>query len=147
MNTTIHFITTRIHSYERIPLDWVNRNYSADKKKELINAIYLGKLPEFDRVQNSFNGLGISVHDTWATEICIKSLQISEPGYRAVINYKVQDHFGLDNEDLHKFKFNQFRFFRIWFVLQRYALFGFKPFMTNIDATVAITGNPNEVKK
>lgn len=109
MNTTIHFITTRIHSNERITLTGLTE-ITLLTRKELINAIYLGKLPEFDRVQDSFNGLGISVHDTWATEICIKSLQISETGYRAVINYKVQDHFGFDNEDLHKFKFNQFRF-------------------------------------
>ncbi|MEE4411019.1 DUF3289 family protein, partial [Serratia sp. C2(2)] len=40
-----------------------------------------------------------------------------------------------------------FRFFRIWFVLQRYNQFGFKPFMTNMEATVEITGRRNESKK
>ncbi|ADP10423.1 hypothetical protein EJP617_07420 [Erwinia sp. Ejp617] len=30
--------------------------------------------------------------------------------------------------------------FRIWFVLQRYNQFAFKPFMTNMEATVEITG-------
>jgi len=99
-----------------------------------------GKLPKFDRFQDNFNGMGITVHDTWATHITIKSLQIDTDRYRAVVHYKVQDHFGLDVDDISKFKFNQFRFFRIWFVLQRYNQFGFRPFMTNMEATIEITG-------
>lgn len=90
--------------------------------------------------------MGITVHDTWATHIIIKSLHIDNGSYRAVIHYKVQDHFGLDIKDISKGIFNQFRFFRIWFVLQHYMQFGFKPFMTNMEATVDITGRYNESK-
>jgi len=32
-------------------------------------------------------------------------------------------------------------FFRIWFVLQRYKQFGFKPFMNNMEAIIEITGD------
>lgn len=60
-----------------------------------------------------------------------------------MVHYKIQDHFGLDSDDITTFKFNQFRFFRIWFVLQRYNQFGFKPFMTNMEAIVEITGDRN----
>lgn len=52
-----------------------------------------------------------------------------------------QDHFGLDTNDIFKKKFNQFQFFRIWFVLQRHDKFGFRPFLTNMDAVIDIEGN------
>lgn len=121
-------------------IDWTKNIYPVENKNELKNAILSGKLPKFDRFQDNFNGMGITVHDTWATHITIKSLQIDNHRYRAVVHYKVQDHFGLDSDDISKFKFNQFRFFRIWFVLQRYNQFGFKPFMTDMETTIEITG-------
>ncbi|MEJ5174342.1 YPO3983 family protein [Erwinia sp. MYb416] len=127
-------------------IDWENKCYPADKKDELRKAILEGKLPKFDRFQDNFNGMGITVHDTWATHITLKLLQIDYDRYRAVVHYKVQDHFGLDNADILNTKFKDFIFFRIWFVLQRYDKFGFKPFMTNMEATVEITGGRNEKK-
>ena len=122
-------------------IDWENKHYLENYKDDLRKAIFEGKLPKFDRFQDKFNGMGITVHDTWATHITIKSLQVDNDRYRAVVHYKVQDHFGLDVDDISKFKFNQFRFFRIWFVLQRYNHFGFKPFMTNMEAIIEITGD------
>ncbi|MCA4823411.1 MAG: DUF3289 family protein [Serratia rubidaea] len=122
-------------------IDWENKHYPEKDKDELQKAILEGKLPKFDRFQDNFNGMGITVHDTWATHITIKSLQVDNGRYQAVIHYKVQDHFGLDVDDISKFKFNQFRFFRIWFVLQRYRQFGFKPFMTNMETTIEISGD------
>ncbi|WP_191939101.1 YPO3983 family protein [Pantoea agglomerans] len=127
-------------------IDWENKCYPASKKDKLIEAISFGKLPKFDRFKDNFNGMGITVHDTWATQITIKSLQVDNNRYRAIAYYKVQDHFELDNKDISTFMFNQLRFFRIWFVLQRYNQLGFKPFMTNIDATIEITGERNESK-
>ncbi|WP_421507524.1 YPO3983 family protein [Erwinia rhapontici] len=127
-------------------IDWENKCYPADKKDELRKEILEGKLPKFDRFQDNFNGMGITVHDTWATHITLKLLQIDYDRYRAVVHYKVQDHFGLDNADILNTKFKDFIFFRIWFVLQRYDKFGFKPFMTNMEATVEITGGRNEKK-
>ncbi|MTD42727.1 DUF3289 family protein [Erwinia sp. CPCC 100877] len=121
-------------------IDWENKCYPVKEKQKLIDAISYGKLPKFDRLQDCFNGMGITVHDSWATHITIKSLHIDNNHYRAVVHYKVQDHFGLDAEDISKFKYNQFRIFRIWFVLQRYNQFGFKPFMTNMEATIEMTG-------
>jgi hypothetical protein len=120
--------------------DWRNKYYPAKEKDKLREIILGGKLPKFDRFQDNLNGMGITVHDTWATHITIKSLNIDNDSFRAVIHYKVQDHFGLDSDDISNVKFNQFRFFRIWFVLQRYSQFGFKPFMTNMEATIEITG-------
>ncbi|AVJ19707.1 hypothetical protein CLM71_22440 [Serratia sp. MYb239] len=127
-------------------IDWVNKYYPEKLKDELREVIMLGKLPKFDRFQDNFNGMGITVHDTWATHITVKSLQVDNASYRALVHYRVQDHFGLDDDDIRKVRFNQFRFFRIWFVLQRYNQLGFKPFMTNMEATVEISGRHNEKK-
>lgn len=121
-------------------IDWENNLYPVKEKDKLRKVILDSKLPKFDRFQDNFNGMGITVHDIWATHITVKSLQVSNNRYRAVVHYRIQDHFGLDVDDISKFKFNQFRLFRIWFVLQRYHKFAFKPFMTNMEATIEITG-------
>ncbi|WP_191923089.1 YPO3983 family protein [Pantoea agglomerans] len=121
-------------------IDWKNNIYLSIEKAKLYEAISGGKLPKFNRLQDNFNGMGITVHDTWATHITLNALHIENDRFRAVVHYKVQDHFGLDSDDILKTKFSQFHFFRIWFVLQRYNHFGFKPFMTNMEATIQITG-------
>ncbi|CAI2022390.1 YPO3983 family protein [Serratia plymuthica] len=142
-NSTLTLIKNTIEYY----LDWENKFFPAVANKELTKTVHDGKLPKFDRIQDSFNGMGITVHDIWAAHITIKSLQIDNDRYRAVVHYKVQDHFGLDVDDISNAKFNRLRFFRIWFVLQRYRQFGFKPFMTNMESTIEITGGRNENKK
>ena len=108
---------------------------------QLQSAILQGKLPKFDRLQDNYNGMGISIHDTWSTHITLKSLNIKHGRFMAEVRYNVQDHFGLDNDDIMKTRFNQFQFFRLWFVLQRYDQFGFKPFMTTMHATIEISGS------
>ncbi|THB84813.1 DUF3289 family protein [Pantoea allii] len=125
-------------------IDWVNKYFPKKNKDELYNALTFGKIPKFDRLQDNYNGMGITVHDISAAHITIKSLHINNNHYRATVHYKVQDHFGLDSADILKTKFSQFHFFRIWFVLQRYNKFAFKPFMTDMEATVEIKGEFNE---
>ena len=129
----------------RTGIHWKRKYFPVENQDRLRRAIREGRLPKFNWSQDNFNGMGITVHDTWATQITIKSLYINNDRYRAEVHYKVQDHFGLDSNDILKKKFSQFHFFRIWFVLQRYNQFGFKPFMTNMEATVEITGDRNEV--
>jgi len=137
----------RIKEILKKNIDWENKCYPLEYKEELREIIAWGKLPKFDRLQDIFNGMSITVHDTWATQITLKALQIDNERYHAVLHYKVQDHFGLDTLDISKSRFKQFHFFRLWFVLQRYNKFGFKPFMTNMEATVDIVGRRNEIKK
>ncbi|QGU85876.1 DUF3289 family protein [Erwinia sorbitola] len=127
-------------------IDWGKSIYPAHEKDEFRKEISFGKLPKFDRFQDKLNGMSITVHDTWATHITLKSLQVEGDRYRAFVHYKVQDHFGLDIHDISKFKFKQFHFFRIWFLLQRYNKFGFKPFITNMEATVEVNGDRNETE-
>jgi len=128
-----------------INIDWENKYYPREESGKLRDAVLSGRLPKFNRFQDNYNGMGITVHDVWATHITIKSLQINNNRYRAVVHYKVQDHFGLDSDDILKIKFSQFHFFRIWFVLQRCNQFGFKPFITNIEAFVDISGSQREI--
>ncbi|WON75839.1 YPO3983 family protein [Serratia sp. UGAL515B_01] len=124
-------------------INWKNKCYPADNKIDITGAISGGMLPKFDRLQDRVNGLGITVHDIYAAHITIRSLQIDNDRYRAVVHYNVQDHFGLDDDDIKKFR-NYSLLFRIWFVLQRFNQFAYKPFMTNMEATVEITGVRNE---
>ncbi|NIF34366.1 DUF3289 family protein [Enterobacter sp. Cy-643] len=137
----------RLQEVFRDYIDWDKKCYPVEKKQELIDAIMEGQLPKFDRLQDRVNGMGITVHDTWATHITIKSLTVDNEKYHAEVHYKVQDHFGLDDDDILKIKFKSIRLFRIWFVLQRYSEFSFKPFITNMEATIHIVGRRNAVKK
>ncbi|WP_313449051.1 YPO3983 family protein [Pseudescherichia sp.] len=128
-------------------IDWQNKSLPKNKKDELKQAILDGRLPKFDRFKDNFNGMGITIHDTAATHIIIKSLEIDNDRYHAIVHYKVQDHFGLDNNDILNSRFSHFRFFRIWFVLQRYVNFAFRPFMTTMEATIEINGVRDDNKK
>ncbi|GAA0518594.1 DUF3289 family protein [Tatumella terrea] len=125
-------------------INWEKNTFPIEKKGEFRKTISGSKLPKFDRFQDNFNGMGVTIHDTRATDITLRSLQIHNDRYRAVVHYRVQDHFGLDSDDIRKTKFSQFHFFRIWFVLQHYTQFGFRPFITNMEATVEISGGRNE---
>jgi len=98
-------------------------------------------LPKFDRKVDNTNGLVITVHDTWSTHITLVSLQVSGNSYRATVHYRVQDHFGLDDDDVLNPVYREFRIFRLWFALQRWDQYGYKPFITEMNATVDITGD------
>lgn len=125
-------------------LDWNCGQFVSEGKYRIQKAIMRSKLPKFDTFKDNFNGMGISVHDTWATHITLKSLQIRNDKFSAVVHFQIQDHFGLDSIDMTKSKFYPLRFFRIWFLLQRFNQFGYKPFMTNMEATITIDGKRDE---
>ncbi len=108
---------------------------------DINSAINNSILPKFDSfIMDKINGLGITVHDVYATKIDILSLDVNGARWRAKMRFSGQDHFGLDTHDIHKHKFRQFQFFKIWFTLQRYDKFGFRPFLTNMDAVIDIEG-------
>lgn len=127
---------------------YVNTEYSLyplkDKEKFKDEIGNYSVLPKFDRQIDKTNGLVITVHDTWATHITLVSLQVSGNSYRATVHYRVQDHFGLDDDDILNPVYREARIFRIWFVLQRYVKYGYKPFITEMNATVDISGSLGE---
>ncbi|AIR03070.2 hypothetical protein LG71_05415 [Pluralibacter gergoviae] len=123
---------------------YVNAEYSfypledKDKFKDEIGNYSV--LPKFDRKIDNTNGLVITVHDTWATHITLVSLQVSGNNYRAMVHYHIQDHFGLDDDDVLNPVYREFRIFRLWLALQRWDQYGYKPFVTEMNATVDIIG-------
>jgi uncharacterized protein (TIGR03034 family) len=129
------------YEYGFIPLDKKGKLF--DKKNNFKD---LGKsiLPMFDRWIDRTNGLVVSVHDTWATHITLESLEVTGNRYRAQVHYRIQDHFGLDNADVLHPVYRQARIFRLWFALQRWEQYGYKPFITEMNATVEINGGLGE---
>ncbi|MCU6329697.1 DUF3289 family protein [Enterobacter quasiroggenkampii] len=97
-------------------------------------------LPKFDRLIDRTNGLVITVHDTWSTHITLESLEVTGESFRAKVRYRIQDHFGLDDADILNSVYHQGRIFRIWFVLQRWHEYDYKPFITEMNTTVEISG-------
>lgn len=91
------------------------------------------RLNKFNDFEDSFNGLGISVHDISAQKISLLSFQNYAIGWSATIHFVAQDHFGLDVTDIKNKTYSKYRFFRIWFFLQRHKDFAFKPFFTNFN--------------
>jgi len=92
----------------------------------------------FNNDEDRINGLGITVHDIAAQKIELSSLARDAFGWNATLFFKAQDHFGLDVIDIQNEIYRQFRFFRIWFFLQRHKDFAFKPFFTNFHSVERI---------
>lgn len=97
------------------------------------------RLSKFDRKEDNYNGLGITVHDIHAQQIDLIKFQKFAIGWEAWLHFQAQDHFGLDTTDITNSVFNKFQFFRIWFFLQRHRNFAFKPFFTNFMASVRVS--------
>lgn len=135
-NGSISRIKSALDDY----IDWDIGFLPSESKKHIIELLRSTVFPEFTRIQDTFNGLGLAVHNINSMDITINSLHIHDNRYCASIHYQGQDHFGLDDGDILDFRFHYFNIFRIWFVLQRWSRYAFKPFMTNMQATIEISG-------
>lgn len=111
--------------------------FFTDLKRTIRNDI---RLPKFNRFMDRFNGLGISVHDIYAQKVSLEHFQRYAMSWEGLLAFKAQDHFGLGKEDITRELYKNFRFFRIWFFLQRHRDYAYKPFMTNFNAHVHIKG-------
>lgn len=133
---------TVLHDNIGLFIDYNNKGFPHDKLKNLTSALQDSILPKFDSfLLDKINGMGITIHDVYATKIDILRLDVNNYGWKASVRFTGQDHFGLDVSDIRKQKFYQFQFFRIWFVLQRFNKFGFRPFLTTMQAVIDIEGN------
>lgn len=132
---------TVLHDNIGLFIDYNNIGFPHDKLEKLTSALKDSILPKFNSLLlDKINGMGITIHDVYATKIEILRLDVNDHGWKASVRFTGQDHFGLDVSDIRKQKFNQFQFFRIWFVLQRFDKFGFRPFLTNMQAVINIEG-------
>lgn len=124
--------------------DYLKRNHSITNhyslEQVLKTAVSNSRLPKFNNIIDNINGLGISVHDIHAQRITLLNFSYHQYSWNADILFEAEDHFGLDKEDISNFTFRNLRFFRIWFFLQRYNKFNFKPFMTRFSAIVKLNG-------
>lgn len=122
-------------------INWALGRYDSKNRSKFSENIRGSVLPKFNKWVDRVNSLTIGVHDVWATTITLKSLVIEGDNYSATIHYRAQDHFGLDSKDVLNPVYRQFRIFRIWFLLQHYEKYSYKPFITEMNASISIKGN------
>ncbi|MBS0969577.1 PAAR domain-containing protein [Nissabacter archeti] len=125
-------------------IDWSNNNYPLKSKEKLYDSVLKSVLPKFNKLTDRTNGLVISVHDTWATHITLTSLEVTDDSFQATIHYRVQDHFGLDDQDISHPIYHKFRIFRIWFLLQHWEEYNYKPFITEMNVSIFTQGKRYE---
>ncbi|MEG5627196.1 DUF3289 family protein [Enterobacter hormaechei] len=97
------------------------------------------KLPKFDNY-DWFNGLGITIHDTYSTQIYLNYIDVSDGKFKAEISFQIQDHFGLDVADVNGKWFEDFPWFCSWFILQRYTEYGYMPFINEVEFSMVVEG-------
>ncbi|KJY87790.1 hypothetical protein TW84_16045 [Vibrio neptunius] len=101
------------------------------------------RLPKFDSSplgRDLSNGTVLSVHDIWSLRVYVERLEYKGNKIRGIFKYEVQDHFGLDTNDINhdfsdgiKKQYEQLEGFRSWYLLQHFKGYGYKPFITKID--------------
>ncbi|ECF6053226.1 DUF3289 family protein [Salmonella enterica subsp. salamae] len=148
LNSAFH---KRIHEYTNDnPLlkieDIIEKHFRSLPRSEYVPSLLYeiqtkllsSRLPKFNEYKDRVNGLGISVHDIAAQKIILLDLKKYAIGWSAIVHFDAQDHFGLDTVDIKNDLYKNFRFFRIWFFLQRNKNFAFKPFFTNFNSVERI---------
>jgi uncharacterized protein (TIGR03034 family) len=121
-------------------INWDRSFYPEALKEAITDVLSKSLLPKFDSWINRIDGMGITVHDTAATEITLKSLDIQGNRFRAEVHYRVQDHFGLDDVDIANRLYGSLPLFQTWYVLQRWEGYNYRPFITEMSATRTIEG-------
>ncbi|WP_437611273.1 DUF3289 family protein [Erwinia sp. V71] len=99
----------RIKKALTIHTDWERNTFPRTKWEKMQEEIMESTLPKFNNWMDRINGLTISVHDLWAANITLKSLEIKDNRYKADVHYHIQDHFGLDDNDITHRLYRQFR--------------------------------------
>ncbi|WP_130099339.1 DUF3289 family protein [Siccibacter turicensis] len=79
----------------------------------------------------------------WVAHIILESLEVSGESYLVKVHYRTQDRCGLGDDVLNPV-YREFRIFRLWFTLQRWKTYGYRPFITEINATVELSGRRDE---
>ncbi len=99
-------------------------------------------LPAFNDLYDYFGGTTLAVHGIYALQVQLIKLEVKQRQFRGLVEYKVQDHFGLDIGDVteNHIYTKTLKLFRSWFYLQRYSGYGFKPFITEMVFELPIEG-------
>ncbi|MEQ8199000.1 MAG: DUF3289 family protein, partial [Clostridiaceae bacterium] len=122
-------------------------NLSALEYKEngvetnLHKRIMLTERPIFNTITDIYQGLTITIDDTWANNIEVRNYSLVDKNFEGTIHFTIYDHFGLDKPDVEK-EYVFLGGFRSWFLLQHYNQFNsiYKPFVTVIEIDVPFEG-------
>ncbi|MFB9188550.1 DUF3289 family protein [Vibrio ostreicida] len=99
-------------------------------------------LPKFDTSPSGkdlYNGTVLTVHDIWSLRVYVEQLEYKGDQVRGMFKYEIQDHFGLDTNDINHDlndglkQYEQLEGFRSWYLLQHFNGCGYQPFITKID--------------
>lgn len=96
-------------------------------------------LPQYSLFSSDlFNGGVLCVHGIYAMEVFLTKLEQRGQKLKGNFSFKIQDHFGLDSNDInHSFwdfkPFESFEGFQSWYILQHYTGYNHTPFTTAID--------------
>ncbi|SHO58052.1 type VI secretion system tube protein TssD [Vibrio quintilis] len=110
-------------------------------------------LPHFNdkNPKDLLNGTVLTVHGIWSMQVYATKLEYKGKEIRGELQYKIQDHFGLDTEDINHpdlvdedsnlihsvpKKFEMLEGFRSWYLLQHYKPYDYQPFITTIQFTI-----------
>lgn len=101
-------------------------------------------LPHFKIISSDFfNGTVVTVHGIWCMRVYVENLEHKGQQIRGKFRYEIQDHFGLNSDDINHSsddafykKFEWLQGFRSWYLLQHYSGYNYQPFITEIRFTL-----------
>ncbi len=142
-----HDTTAQFHRYVTQAIaDYLTQNNGTianDLRTEVSKVINReASLPAFSDYFDQVKGGTLAVHGIYALQVQVNSLEVKQGKFRGTVEYKAQDHFGLDIGDVTEdsFLIGKVELFRSWFYLQRYRGYGFKPFITEMVFELGIEG-------
>lgn len=93
--------------------------------------------------EDLFNGTVVTIHGIWCMRVYVENLEYKGQQIRGTFRYEIQDHFGLNSDDInHDFDDSIFKYFewlqgfRSWYLLQHYTEYNYQPFITEIRFTL-----------
>jgi hypothetical protein len=146
-----HASTGRFEANIRTELKRLLSMNAGDPTRILPRDMQLAGQPHFDEVADNFNGLGITVHDTWAYDVDLTRYVRNGSSYEGSFRVTLYDHYGLDQQDMEPVPsiipgvfqkpWVRQEGFRAWFLLQHLPALNFRPFITRNDLDYDFRGN------
>lgn len=101
-------------------------------------------LPHFrTKSLDLINGTVVTVHGIWCMRVYVENLEYKGQQIRGTFRYEIQDHFGLNVDDIdHSLddgllkQFEWLQGFRSWYLLQHYTEYNYQPFITEMRFTL-----------
>ena len=84
----------------------------------------------------------ISINDLWGSNIAVTSYSCEGNKFNGTLQFRLYDHFGLDQPDVENRKYIKFDGFRAWFVLQHFDSYDgkYEPFINLMAYEINFSG-------